>query len=248
MNVLVTGSSGYIGSHLLNHFAGAFERCDLKEGSDFANIQGRRFDVVIHLAAQSSVTKSVADPDECFDTNVVKLAVFLSNNIVGKVVFTSSGGTIYGNKFLAKEEDVRWQDIVSPYGQSKYIAEKLIRKNPSHVILRLGNVWGGNDEERDELLAHARFKKDNPIKIYGGNQVRDFIHIDTVCKAILKATYSTYVFGTFNIGSGFGQPVIAIARGYARQRGVPLVVENARQGEVDAVSLNIMKAKQAGLL
>ena len=248
--ILVTGNKGYIGSHLLHHVSGLktpIYYCDLKDGMDFGTMSGYFFDTVIHLGAHASVTQSVLDPDECFENNAFKLIPFLQNNKIGKFIFTSTGGAIYGNKLNAKEEDASWAGCISPYGQSKYLAEKIIRRmHPNHCILRLGNVWGGQDSNRLELAMHAHFKKDNPIVVYGGTQIRDFVRVETVCQAIMKAI-ELDVTGTFNIGGG-QRRIDDIARVYAVGRNVAIEYRPARPGEIDQVSLDITKAQKAGLL
>lgn len=250
--VLLTGYAGYIGSNLIPKLleeVEGFRGCDLSNGYDFADVYGESFDTVIHLAAHSSVTKSLADPDECLDNNAFKLIPFLRQNDIGKLIFTSTGGAIYGEKHFAKEEDASWNGCISPYGQSKYLAEKIIRQlHPNHVILRLGNViGGGNEMQRLELAAHARFQTDNPIVVYGGEQTRDFVHVDDVCGAIITAMYSP-VIGTFNIGSGKETKVSQVAENYAKERGVEIRYAMARPGEITNVSLNIDKAIREGLL
>jgi UDP-glucose 4-epimerase len=254
-SILLTGDVGYIGSHLTPRLLSAMgvsdtlSYRDIKyDGFDFADIQDRRFDIVIHLAAHSSVTQSLKDPDECLNNNAFKLIPFLQNNSIGKLIFTSTGGAIYGEKHFAKEEDASWNGCISPYGQSKYLAEQIIRRlHPNHTILRLGNVVGGEDGNRLELAAHARFKTDNPIVVYGGDQTRDFVHVDDVCGAIIRAM-QTNVVGTFNIGSGTETRVGDVAENYAKERGVPIRYAMARWGEIVNVSLDVTKARKAGLL
>lgn len=225
-----------------------FMQCDIKDGRDFALISGAKFDTVVHFAAHSSVTQSLLDPDECLDNNAFKLISFLTNNKIGKFIFMSTGGAIYGNLLGAKEENAGWSGCISPYGQSKLLAEEIIRRlQPNHTILRLGNVYGGNDSDRLELAMHARFKKDDPIVVYGGHQIRDFVHVDVVCEAIFRAIHGD-AEGTYNIGSGRGQRIMDVAEEISKERGIPMSVRPARAGEIDYVSLNVDRAKRVGLL
>jgi UDP-glucose 4-epimerase len=252
-SILVTGSAGYIGSNLtpklLESELGGFATADLQYGQDFAQLKHHQFDTVIHLAAHSSVTQSLTDPDECLNNNAFKLIPFLQNNSIGRLIFTSTGGAIYGEKNFAKEEDASWNGCISPYGQSKYLAEKIIRGlHPNHTILRLGNViGGGNTLRRLELAAHARFETDDPIVVYGGNQTRDFVHVDVVCTAIIQAIYGDIV-GTFNIGSGSPTRVGQVAEDYAKNRNVEIRYAKARESEIVNISLDVTRAREAGLL
>ena len=253
--IFITGASGYIRQHLVKYLLDRqtpelqFMQCDIKNGQDFSLISGAKFGTVVHLAAHSSVTQSLLDPDECLDNNALKLIPFLKNNSIGKFIFTSTGGAIYGNRLDAQENDASWNGCISPYGQSKYLAEEIIRRlHNNYTILRLGNVYGGNDSGRLELAMHARFKKDDPIVVYGGNQIRDFVHVDVVCEAIYRAIYQDIRGGTYNLGSGHGTRIVDIAKEFSVTRNVSIKFESARPGEITDVSLNVTKAKKEGLL
>jgi UDP-glucose 4-epimerase len=247
MKVLVTGHKGYIGTHLFPMIDGAIG-CDLKDGNDFADIHGEEFDIVIHLAAVASVMQSMRDPEECLNNNVFKLMPFLRNNHIGRFIFASTGGALYGNKHHAKEQDACWKGCISPYGQSKYLAECVIQALHSNAImLRLGNVVGGNDGSRTDFLAHHHFRTDIPIVVYGGSQIRDFVSIDMVCEAFLRVVKSNLT-GAFNIASGVETRVADVATQHAKERSIPLVYAPARIGEIDCISLDCTKAQKAGLL
>ena len=248
--ILLTGHQGYIGSHLLkrlNSTLGNISVCDLKSGEDFGDIRGQEYDVVIHLAASVSVMASLEQPESYLENNCYKVLRFLRNNRVGRFIFTSTGGAMYGNTRNASEDNAKWSNCLSPYAQSKYLAEQVIREMiPNHVILRLGNVYGGDYSVRGEASVHAHFSSDNPILVYGGAQTRDFVHIDTVCQALIRALDCQP--GTFNISSGSEQSILSIAHEFSDQRGVNVVIEPARAGEVEYVSLDISRAKSVGLL
>lgn len=250
---VITGHRGYIGHHLMAmpHFAGFF--CiDRKVGSNYQSWGGpgtpHDVELLVHLAASVSVMESFRDPVGYFQNNLIGLARFLKNNRVKKIVFASTGGALYGNAHGAKEEDARWDMCLSPYAQSKFLAEELIREMcEQYVILRLANVYGGDHGLRGEASMHGHFEQDDPILVYGGQQTRDFIHMDAVCSAIGKAMLLD-ASGTFNIGSGQETEVGAVAEEYAKKRGVRWQLHPARPGEVDYISLDITKAKGAGLL
>lgn len=246
-STLVTGHRGYIGTHLMKLMPDA-EGCDLKDGLDYRNITGRDWGVVAHLAAYVSVVESLEKPEDYFGNNWSGLPLFLSRNNIGRFVFISTGGAMYGNKHLANEEDAALGNCMSPYARSKFYAEEEVREMcPDHCILRLANVFGGDYSVRGEAAAHAHFWQDSPIIVYGGDQTRDFVHVDTVCRAIVRAAAGTMV-GTFNIGSGIETPIMDIARQASQERGVPIETHAKRDGEVDYISLDCTKARDAGLI
>src|SRR6185437_16990013 len=113
MRTLITGDKGYIGSHLAAHFP-AFDGCDLKAGKDYQDIEGEEYDLVIHLAAFVSVTESFDKALEYFINNCFGVRKLLRSNKIGRFVFTSTGGAIYGNKVNAREEDASFENCLSP--------------------------------------------------------------------------------------------------------------------------------------
>lgn len=245
MQVFVTGNRGYIASHLPAKWAG--HGCDIKDGVDYRDIRGHEFDVVVHLAASVSVTESFLEPQAYLENNALGLIPFLQNNKIRKFILASTGGAMYGDKILAKEEDARIENCASPYAKSKFIAESIVSYYcPDYVILRLANVYGGMST-RGEANVHTHFVRDNPITVYGGDQTRDFIYVVNVCNAIHIAAASP-LRGVFNIGSGRETEVAGLARHFGRERRVSVVTEAARPGEVNRISLDISKAEAAGLL
>ena len=172
---------------------------------------------------------------------------FLERNRIQRFILLSTGGAIYGNRRLAKEEDAYWQTCLSPYAQSKFLAEVIVRHSiRDHLILRLANVYGGACSLRGEAALHQHFAEDNPIRIYGGQQTRDFIHKDDVCAALRWAMESG-ITGTFNIGSGREKSIAKLAAEFSAKRGVPISYQAARPGEVEYTSLDCAKAHAAGL-
>ena len=243
---LITGSAGYIGTHL-RKLLPAWESCDLKYGKDYQHISGREFDVVIHLAAFVSVLESFENPEKYFRNNALGVGNFLANNHVNRFVFMSTGGAMYGNARAAREGQASWYTCDSPYAKSKLAAEYLIAGlHNDAVVLRLANVFGGDYTMRGEAAVHSHFEHDDPIVVYGGDQTRDFVHIDTVCAAIYRAIIAPA--GTYNIGSERETSIKTIADDYGQSRGVRVEVRPKRTGETDFISLDCSRAKTAGLL
>jgi UDP-glucose 4-epimerase len=246
MQILVTGHKGYIGSHFFDPLT--MSGVDLKDNIDYGDLVDNEYDTVVHLAASVMVGESFLKPDEYFNNNCLKLARFIERNPrIRRFIFVSTGGALYGNKRMAKESDATWVNCRSPYAQSKYLGEMMVRDAiRDHVILRLANVYGGNSSTRGEAAVHAHFAVDNPIRVFGGDQTRDFIHVETVCTAIRRAIDSD-VTGTFNLGSGVEKSIRELAEQY-QWRGVPIIYEPAKTGEIEYVTLDCTKAKEAGLL
>lgn len=180
--ISLTGSEGFIGSHI--NFAN--ERIDLKvKGKDVCNISYYMGDVVIHLAALSSVQGSMRD-----------VAGTARNNIYGlsKVIEACKAQ----NKRLIFASSSSVVDPQSPYAYSKLWGEELIKMSglDDYAILRLGNVYGDGDTRS----AVALFGKRDKIRIYGdGTQKRNFIHVDDAVRAIDFYANSKHK-GTFNVG------------------------------------------------
>jgi nucleoside-diphosphate-sugar epimerase len=253
VNILLTGSHGYIGTRLGHHLRGAYPgenimRIDTKNGHDYADLRNANLDVVFHLGAISTIIGSFERADEIMAVNALNLIPFFQYNKVKKFIFSSTA-SIYGEmKKPMSEDEAKWTDCLTPYAQSKYVAEGIIRRMcPNHAIFRFANVFGGDYGPRKEWLAPTHFMRDNPIVLYGGTQVRDFIHIDLICKALIKAAQET-VTGAFNLGSGVAVPIIDVARKFSELRNVPIVYEPQRKGESMCVVLDVTKARRYGLL
>ena len=237
MKVLVTGGAGFIGSHvaglLLEHGHQVFVADDLSSGREENLPQGAVFykldirtqeftdkmldlrpDAIAHLAAQVDVRKSVADPVLDADINVLgTIRVIRSAMQAGtkKILFSSTGGAIYGEQdaFPATEEHPRRP--VSPYGTSKLCAEEYLayfrRDNgPAYAVLRYANVYGPRQDPHGEAGVVAIFIKkmlagQTPVINGDGRQTRDFVFVRDVARSNLLALESD-AEGVFNIGTG----------------------------------------------
>ena len=232
MRAIVTGGAGFIGSHLVdallergddvlvidNLARGHKERvrppAELVE-RDIRDPLTDLFDrfrpeLCFHLAAQADVRVSIARPDEDAATNVIgTIHVLQAAQEHGtKVVFSSTGGAIYGECPRPAREDDPLEPL-SPYGTAKLAAESYIATwnrlhGSSHSVLRYANVYGPRQESELEggvvAIFFERFRQGEPATIYGdGKQTRDFVHVSDIVSATL-ATAGTE--GLFNVASG----------------------------------------------
>jgi UDP-glucose 4-epimerase len=230
MLILVTGGSGFIGSHLCRllvekgHEVRVLDLVEPKApGVDYVQGDVRSFDdaaksmkgvdAVVHLAALISVDESVRKPADYHATNVTGSLNVMRACIVGGVrrfVYTSSAA-VYGNpSSLPLREDSPTVPI-SPYGATKLAPE--LYAGAFHasyglfpIVLRLFNVYGPGQALNDYSGVITRFIENaragrSPVIFGDGQQSRSFINVRDVSAAIYLAVTSRIAFGTFNIAS-----------------------------------------------
>jgi UDP-glucose 4-epimerase len=239
MRALVTGGAGFIGSNLVDALLSRGDEVtvvdDLSSGKR-ANLDGAaqlveldirdpaladafadaRPDVCFHLAAQADVPTSVERPDFDAEVNVVGTVRVLAAAADAPVVFSSTGGAIYGEcERPAREDDPRRP--LSPYGIAKLAGEEYLAgwnrlHGTRHTALRFANVYGPRQEAGLEGGVVAIFFEamaaGRETTIFGdGRQTRDFVHVDDVVRAILLAPEKA---GVYNIGSGVETSVLEL--------------------------------------
>ncbi|HJS65928.1 MAG TPA: NAD-dependent epimerase/dehydratase family protein [Nitrospiraceae bacterium] len=237
MKVLVTGGAGFIGSHLVDRLiqeghevvvvdnlstgkrrnlnrAARFFKLDIQSWRLERVFRNERPNVVMHLAAQMDVRKSVEDPVFDAQVNVLGTLNVLQQAVrhgVRKVVFSSSGGAIYGEQEIYPAPESHVTRPLSPYGISKLCGEQYLsyyqRVSGLQVVnLRYANVYGPRQDPDGEAGVVAIFIQkllNNEQAIVNGNgrQTRDFVYVEDVVEANL-AVMGQETQGTFNVGTG----------------------------------------------
>ena len=233
----MTGGAGFIGSNIVDAYLAAghevFVLDDLSSGSldnlsqkaKFFQMDIRdpkvekifvenKFDVMNHLAAQMDVRKSVADPVFDSTVNVTGTLNLLENcrkHGVKKVIFSSTGGAIYGEQDYFPADENHPTRPLSPYGIAKLAVEKyLFFYNAVHtmgyVVLRYANVYGPRQNPHGEAGVVAIFSSkllngEEPVINGDGSQTRDYTFVgDVVSANVLALDYPKS--DIFNIGTG----------------------------------------------
>lgn len=235
--ILVSGGAGFIGSNLVealvkeghevaiidNLSTGIKENVNVKAKlfeTDISSSQGvgevfEQFkpEVVFHLAAQVSVTKSVEDPLKDIKANLIGTVTLLQaceKYSVKKFIFSSTGGAIYGENVPRPTSETADTNPISPYGMDKLSAERYVeyfknRGGLQAVILRYSNVYGPKQNPKGEAGVIAIFAdkmlSGETIEVYGdGSSSRDYIYVGDVVEANLAALKSQ-ISGTYNVAS-----------------------------------------------
>lgn len=279
MRIVVTGGAGFIGSHVVDAYVGLGHEVliidDLSAGRrEQVNPQARlveldiaspeigdvlrdfRPEVINHHAAQTSVRNSVSDPLNDCRRNIVGSINLLEaawQAGVGKIIYISSGGAIYGEPETLPCPEDNPIAADSPYGISKHTVEHYLGVYSTlhglrYTTLRYGNVYGPRQDPYGEAgvvaIFAAQMLADEQAVINGtGEQQRDYVYIADVVRANVAALDSGD--GTaLNIASGVGTSVKEIfamlkaATGYQREAGYG----PAKPGETFRIFLDIRRA------
>jgi UDP-glucose 4-epimerase len=223
LNILITGGAGFIASHIadayiaeghnvviVDNLSGGvleninpkakFYQLDIRNEKLEDVFQKEKIDIVNHLAAQMDVRRSVADPKFDASVNVLGgLNLFESarKHRVKKIIFSSTGGAIYGEQDYFPADEEHPMRPLSPYGITKLCTEKYLFFYKAvygidHVILRYANVYGPRQNPHGEagvvaIFCNKMLKGEKPIINGDGKQTRDYIFVGDVVKANLLA-------------------------------------------------------------
>jgi UDP-glucose 4-epimerase len=239
VRAVVTGGAGFIGSNLVDALLARGDevvavddfstgkRENVSDGARLVEIDIRdaaladvfaeaRPDVCFHLAAQADVPTSVARPAFDAEVNVVGTVRVLEAAGSAPVVFSSTGGAIYGECEEPVRED-HPRTPLSPYGIAKLAGEEYLAgwnrlRGTRHTVLRFGNVYGPRQETGLEggvvaIFLNAMAAGQETTVFGDGGQRRDFVYVEDVVRAVLAAAGKG---GVFNVGSGVDTSVLEL--------------------------------------
>ncbi len=287
-SALVTGGAGFIGSHVADQLlasgyvvtildnlssgrrenlpaAARFVEAGIESAEAAALVRDGGFDVMCHLAAQIDVRRSMNDP--AFDARINILGTLNLMEAVRtdsprtRVIFSSTGGALYGDFEAPPSAELTSKDPEAPYGIAKLATEYYLAyygrvHGIDTVALRYGNVYGPRQDPHGEAGVVAifcnRLLDGRALTVFGdGGQTRDYVYAGDVAAAnVLVAGASLPPAArldarAFNIGTGVETSVNAVAASLQRAAGSTTPVEHApaRPGELLRSALDTTKAR-----
>lgn len=281
MNILAVGGGGFIGSHFVNAMLSAGHAVTVMGRGTrdsvsvatsvrpgFRMVKGMLSDsallaellsdcdLVCHFASSTFPGTSNHDPVGDVESNLVgsiKLLQAMRSAHVQRIIYLSSGGTVYGNQSTQPISESALPHPISSYGVVKlaiehYMLMYQVLYNLRPIILRLSNPYGVGQQHAgvqgliSTLLSNARAGK--VTKIWGdGSQVRDYIYIEDVTELLITAAQSELV-GIYNVGSGCGHSVQDVVEAVAATIGIEPLIEHVerRLFDVQEIVLDVSKA------
>jgi UDP-glucose 4-epimerase len=285
VKITILGGCGFIGSHLAdallagNHEVTIFDLLNADRrnilhlegkvrfvGGDFLNqtdvsraVSGS--ELVVHLISSTLPGSSFKNPRYDVETNVVGSISLFEQCVkakVRKVVFVSSGGTVYGIPQHLPINETHPLNPITPYGVSKVTIEKylgvyLYQYDLDYTILRISNPYGErqNPNTGQGVIATWMYRARNgePVEIWGdGRIVRDYIYIKDAVEAVKMAALTESKEKIVNVGSGIGYSLLQVHEILEKcvGRQVPITFKDVRRVDVPANILDISHIEALG--
>ena len=192
MNILITGSKGFIGSHLVKYLSDThnIQTLDIKDGQDLITCPlDYDVDCVIHLAAKSGVRDSLNEPAK----------YWLNNVHATQRIFTS----FFGKRIIYASSSTAYEPWRNPYAFSKSAIEMVVPRKSNAIGLRFTTVYG--DNARDNMFIPKLLN--NQLDYVNTDHIRDFIHVDDICSAI-SLLIEDDLTGVIDVGTGKGNNLL----------------------------------------
>lgn len=194
-------------------------------------------DVVVHMISSTVPAIAERNPKYDIETNLcpsIDLFELIPHSSVKKVIFLSSGGTVYGNPQSLPVSETHPLNPIGPYGIVKVSVEHFLQYYArkygfEYTIARISNPYGTGQriDGLQGVISAFLYKaiRDEPLQIWGGgNTVRDNIYVDDLTECLVKMICCREISGVYNVGSGEGRSIIEIINSIQRVTGLnPLV-------------------------
>lgn len=248
--VFITGSNGFIGSHIMNYFLNkGYETigCDIissntsykvdltseSETIDFINKETP--DIVIHCAGNANVNSSVENPKMDYLSNVVVtqnvLKALKELNNKPRMVFLSSAA-VYGNQELLPINEKATLNPLSPYAENKIKCEEMCKQanledSVEVKIARIFSVYGSGLKKQIFWDMHNKIVNTGKLEMFGtGNESRDYIHINDLLDVIFLLSTEETEYDVFNVANGEEIYIKDVAKMFAEVNNVKVVYFN----------------------
>lgn len=272
MKIIILGAAGFIGTNLtiklaqnpdnnitlvdysfdyfenINKFS--FKNVKIVESNFDQNTNYvkllRNQDIVYHLFSTTNPSTSNKNISKEITDNVLMTSKVLEacvENKIKKIIFLSSGGTIYGKNVVCPIKEDSNTNPISSYGTQKLMIEKLIQlygynHNLDYRIIRLSNPYGPYQRPNGILGAVTTFVykaiNNEEITVYGdGSVVRDFIYIDDAIRGILNIVEGNSEYKIFNLGSGKGTSINKVLETVEKTLKKPITIRYQEARPVD---------------
>ena len=261
---LVLGGAGFIGSHLVDglkaagHQVSVFDRPhEFLDPQDLeSSLAGA--ELVFHLISTTVPKNSNENPALDIESNIAgtaRLLELLRKHPPRRLVFISSGGTVYGVPRATPIRESHPTDPISSYGIHKLAIEKYLHMNHAlygldYRVLRVANAYGERqrtDKAQGAVAAFLeRVLRGQPIQIWGdGTVVRDYVYVGDIAQSFLRVMEYQGSERIFNIGSGHGVSLNELVEAIATVIGHRPAVEYTAARRFD-VPVNVLDIALAG--
>jgi UDP-glucose 4-epimerase len=274
--VLVTGGSGFIGRHVVAELSrvGARVRVidlqpypddsvdvvlgDIADPDAVARALAGGMDSIVHLAAITSVLKSIEEPELTFRTNVIGTNTVLEAGRAAGVTSLAFASTnaVTGPMTTPRISEAQVLNPLTPYGATKAADEMLMSAFTAVygmrcAAIRLTNVYGPGMQAKDSIIARLMrcIRLGTEFEVYGdGSQIRDYVHAQDVMAAMKLALTHEQWAGPMVIGSGQSLSVLDVIGAVEQVSGHEIAFHHgpAKAGEMPAVVVDPAKAHAAG--